>query len=407
MVTRLTINTLSVVTVMSLLFTGCTYTASDTLSAEIASQPEGKKLLEFDLTQCGEFLGFTQSGFSRIDLIASCGRQGILEASTESTEGLYYLYNMDTEEIDLIGQVDLGIVSSATDVFMEDGSFATTDLFLGDDGKLYRTVLLLDTNGPRILESAEIGQDEFPFVYLHKMSETQFLATEIEPTKSEVKKFDLETGTITTLLSYPYCMEDDSQKSGNVLRDALISGNSMYALLLTLDSQECYEINQYDLDGNYISTLDSSAAKRFFAETPYHFNCIGNYLILHDVNSHCGIYRIDGNTLTEIIAPELGMHVYFSSITDFYGPEDVNFIFLANDREEKDNLLFALDLESSELKPAKIVSPGKYLDAFFLDPQGNLILEMKEDLMQYQAEYYYLSAETTNKIFSEESYSNN
>ena len=401
MAIRLAINTLSVVIAMSLLFTGCTYTASNAISAETASKPEEQKLLEFDLVQCGELLEFTQSGFSRIDLIASCGRQGILEASTESTEGLYYLYNMDTEEIDLIGQVDLGIVSSATDVFMKNGSYATTDLFLGEDNKLYRTVLLLDTDGPHILESTEIGKDEFPFVYLHKMSETQFLATEIEPTESKVKKFDLETDTVTTLLSYPYNMENDSQKCGKVLRDALVSGDSIYALLLTLDSQECYEIEQYDLDGNYINTLDSSAAKRFFAETPYHFNCIGNYLILHDVNSHCGIYRIDGDSLTEIIAPELGMHVYFASITDFYGPEDINYIFLANDREEKDNLLFALDLNSSELKKEKIVSPGKYLDAFFLDPQGNLILEMKEDLMQTQAEYYYLSTETTNTIFSE------
>lgn len=199
-------------------------------------------------------------------------------------------------------------------------------------------------------------------------------------------------------------MENGSKKTGKVLRNALVSGNSIYALLLTLDSQECYEIEQYDLDGNYIATLDSSAAKRFFTVTPYNFNCIGNHIILHDVNANCGIYRIDGNNLTEIISPKQGLQVYLSSIADFYGEEEMRYIFLSNHRENQDNLLFALDLCSSELKKAKIKSPDKYLHAFSLDPEGNLILEMKKEPYQIQAEYYYLSAETINRIFSEISY---
>ena len=108
--------------------------------------------------------------------------------------------------------------------------------------------------------------------------------------------------------------------------------------------------------------------------------------------------------LTEIISPKQGLQVYLSSIADFYGEEEMRYIFLSNHRENQDNLLFALDLCSSELKKAKIKSPDKYLHAFSLDPEGNLILEMKKEPYQIQAEYYYLSAETINRIFSEISY---
>ncbi|RKJ82607.1 hypothetical protein D7X33_01465 [Butyricicoccus sp. 1XD8-22] len=404
---RLSIVVFIAAIVLSLSFTACMGDAPDGMSAETAettSGSEDQKMLEIDLEQCGEFLPFTELGFNGVDLVSSCGRQGVLEAGTKTADGLYYAYNMDTGEIDFMGQSDTGIVSSGVAVFMEDGSYATTDLFRGEDDKLYRTVLAADTNGFRILESKEIQPDEFPFIYLHKMSETQFLATEIDPAESMVKRFDLESNTITTLLSFPYNMENGSKKTGKVLRNALVSGNSIYALLLTLDSQECYEIEQYDLDGNYIATLDSSAAKRFFTVTPYNFNCIGNHIILHDVNANCGIYRIDGNNLTEIISPKQGLQVYLSSIADFYGEEEMRYIFLSNHRENQDNLLFALDLCSSELKKAKIKSPDKYLHAFSLDPEGNLILEMKKEPYQIQAEYYYLSAETINRIFSEISY---
>ena len=59
-----------------------------------------------------------------------------------------------------------------------------------------------------------------------------------------------------------------------------------------------------------------------------------------------------------------------------------------------------MDLNSSELKTIKIISSENYLYSFSMNTNGDLILEMKEDLLQKQGEHYYITSDTINNICS-------
>lgn len=287
-------------------------------------------------------------------------------------------------------------------VYMGEDTIVASDTYLRGSGLYDRTIYEITGNGTRILATTSITEGEYPFVYFHKMSETAFLATEINAAESNVKKYDLANHTVETLISFPYELEDETHKSGKVLKDACVSGNSIYALLRTLDTDSCYEIERYDADGNYIATLDSAAAKRYFADTPYFFNCVGDYLILHSVSFDCGVYHIENDALVEIVSPEDERITYLGGLSNCYHSEQIPYLFFSLPRGQKENLLYALDLSTSEMKSVRFHAPEQYIYAFKIDTSGNLILEMGDlslDIGNTEKAYYYLSAEMISELF--------
>lgn len=389
-----------------LCFCGCTASTAPEAPGTTDPEPaETAPIPTLRLTERGELLDVRVDGTDDVGIIAFQGRKAVLESEDSEGNLNYYSCDLDTMETHFRAAEAFGIVSSGDTVLLGDGTIAASDLFEAEDGTCYRTIYGIREDRVETYSRTPLADDGFPFVYLQKLSETEFLAAEIDPGVSTLKKFDVETGSCATLLSREYVDGGDRLLSGNVIRAACVSGDSLYVLLLTLDSEECWEIERYDLAGNYLATLDTSDAKRYFPETPYRFHCVSGHFILNNINGENGVYRVDGNTLTEIVAPEESLKSYFGGYTSCFQADSRQYLFLAYPREQASDLLIALDLQTDvrETLRLKAAGPDQYLYAFRSDASGNLIVSMWTGALgtgSAEIQQYYLSAETLDEALS-------
>ncbi len=279
-------------------------------------------------------------------------------------------------------------------VIMQDKFLYYTD-FVIKDGKELLRLIKVDLEGRLItaIDTSDYNNKTDPLTYLTKLNENEFLLIGMANDKSYIKRYDCRTNTGVEIISETVTAAKNAPNGylGTVLSRMCVMDGEIYVIMLNL-REDCveYRIGVYDREGNKIRTISSNAVSDIFdfnkdGFSPLGMYGIGGYLVLENWNQQQAIYQIDGDMLTEIIPPNEDIRTITSGLGNYYSIKNSRYIFFQrslNSEKDKDNMLFALEVSTGEIKQAKIKLDEEYNIFTYgnIDEYGNLIIRVCKEI---------------------------
>lgn len=342
-----------------------------------------------DIAEVAERIYSSKEG---MDFVMFAGSNAFLERFNEPYG--FYSYSIETREMKKIGDIEPVIASSASMVIMQDKFLYYTD-FVIKDGKELLRLIKVDLEGRLItaIDTSDYNNRTDPLTYLTKLNENEFLLIGMANDKSYIKRYDCRTNTGVEIISETVTAAKNAPNGylGTVLSRMCVMDGEIYVIMLNL-REDCveYRIGVYDREGNKIRTISSNAVSDIFdfnkdGFSPLGMYGIGGYLVLENWNQQQAIYQIDGDMLTEIIPPNEDIRTITSGLGNYYRIKNSRYIFFQrslNSEKDKDNILFALEVSTGEIKQAKIKLDEEYniLTYGNIDEYGNLIIRVCKEI---------------------------
>lgn len=318
--------------------------------------------------------------------------------------GLYYLYDVDTEEQKTLCELPPTVAASGDALIMQESCFYLTDYSTDDKRVIYK----IDTENAAvdIVESHLCGEDR-PFIYLSKYDENTFLFTEINDSNSSIKLYDVDSDSAGIIVTSDY---DRTEKmTGDMFMDTYVYNGDIYALVAQIaDGTIKYVIRKYDAQGNENGKFDCEEFnKSLFQTAPLCLYGNRNYIVVRNWNSEDSIYKIEDNmTLTKIIDFGDKYRVFLQGMEYNFDDTSGKYIFMIkSDRNEA--VLYALNVESGEIVSKEIKTDDPtyiYIDGGIIDKNGSMLLEYVSQLEEkYKNKidkmYYYINEDALENIF--------
>lgn len=345
---------------------------------------------------------FNSKAISIIDVL---DKKVIFSDASHDDYEAYYMYDVESETISLIENVPYGMVSSGITIMMPPTSLIVTSLDVREN-ELQRTISILDGNkGESIPYDVQpTTEKDSPFIYLSKIDDTSFISTELNETNSKLKLHNLETDSISTILQCDVQKSKQGDITGRVIVNATISNDTILLLVNEIAEDSLFLIEQYSLDGEYLTTLNSQACNYLFEETaPLWMFGIQDFLILYNWNMESAIFKIEGNELRKANHTE-ELRISKGGLSNCALSKNANFLFLLRQNSDRDDSLYIFDLNTEEIKNIILEKQGYNIYYTVMAENGDVILVYMKDNAHVSDEQtmiaYYLEKETIEKLIN-------
>lgn len=342
-----------------------------------------------DIANVAERIYSSKEGMS---FAVFAGRNAFLERFNEPYG--FYSYSIGTGDMQKIGDIEPVIAGSASMVIMQNKFMYYTDL-VNKDGKELLRLVKVDREARKItaIDTSVLNDKTDPLTYLSKLNENEFLLIGMANDKSYIKRFDCQADTGVEIISETVTANKNAPNGyvGTVLSRMCAMDGEIYVIMLNLQENGTeYQVGVYDREGKRLRVLSAEAVSDIFdfnkdGCSPLSMYGIGGYLVLQNWNLQQAIYRIDGDMLTEIVPSSEGIKILTSGLSNCYSGKNSRYIIFQHDSESvkgKDNILFALELSTGEIKQVKINLDEEYniLTYGNIDEYGNLIIKMCKEI---------------------------
>lgn len=339
-----------------------------------------------------------------VSIIGILDKKVIFSDANHDDYEAYYFYDVERETTSLIKNVPYDMASSGVTIMMPPTSLIITS-YNASGNLLQRSISILDgNNGRSILHDVQsVTEKDSPFIYLSKIDQNSFISTELNESNSKLKLHNLETGSITTLLQYE---QANDNATGRIIANATVSNETILLLVNKLQKDSIFVIEQYNMDGEYLATLNSESCNYLFEGTaPLWMFAVQDFLVLYNWNMESAIFKVDGNELQKIDYEE-ELQISMGGLANCSSSNDLNFLFLLRPNSNRDNTLYALDLGSKELKKVILEKQGYDIDYTVMGENGDAVLiytKKDADFSDTQTMLaYYLEKETIEQLLNSE-----
>lgn len=261
-------------------------------------------------------------------------------------------------------------------------------------------------------------KEDSPFVYMAKYYESSFLTAEINDSVSIIKRWNVDTDTPETLLSYDFTGTGESV-TGDIIMDMYAYNSDIYVLFSHVTKEGMsYYMKKFDSNGNELITYSSPDLESVLADnTPVHISGNRQYLYIADRNNlESNIFKIDDEkAAVDLIIgggenyslPHLSMLQNFDDKSPKYIFMTVN-LYKPEKVEGRENVLFAFNTENEEIKGIRLIpeDSSHYLTNVSVSEAGNLVLAYdrfdEDGSPSSSAEriFYFVTAEKIGEILS-------
>lgn len=328
------------------------------------------------------------------DILAVLGDKLLLH-NYDTLKNEYLLFDINEGKTTEYNDENRCMVSSASFVNVNDSYYISEVVVDNSDNSEKLRIIELNRDGDiRIIRKINMTEEVSPFIYFAKYDHDSFLLIHRIGLKTYIDMFNCKERKFSRFLTL-----ESTEKKETYLEKVSVNNEKVY---VTVFEEGKYYLKIYNKDRCLIATLQldipllrESAILQFYV--------VNDLLLFENWNSEQALYKLQNNTLNEIPLGE--KRIVSTGLSNIY-KEGTRYIFLTDgngvlSEETPNNNLYALDLETCEIKYKEIVI-GKELPCIyssFYCENGSLVLSIKDDISSQKTVSYILDDDFLCRVY--------